>query len=170
MSRRMEIAVLSVVLACSLLGCRKGKQEPGEANETTSQQIKETAEEGLQATTEFLAQQKDNLLQVSKAQLDRLEQQFNGWRGETGIEDEQAKQKLSALGENFERALGEGRGALDKAGQAGADTWEEIKPAVEAGVRKTQEAYQAFVSFVKSQALEIRQGQEAQAGQQTLEE
>jgi len=162
MNRRMEIAVLVVVLVFSVAGCRKSGPEPRDANEPAGQPLKEKATEALQATTDLLAQQKDRLLRASKTQLDKLQQQFGDWRQEAGFEDERAREKVSELSQSFESALGEARAALEKAGQGGADAWQDIKPTVETAVQKAQKSYDEFVSFVKTTAQEIQRPEETQ--------
>jgi len=154
MNRRMEIAVLVVVLVFSVAGCRKSGPEPRDANESAGQPLKERATEALQATTDLLAQQKDRLLRASKTQLD--------WRQEAGFEDERAREKVNELSQSFESALGEARAALEKAGQGGADAWQDIKPTVETAVQKAQKSYDEFVSFVKTTAQEIQRPEETQ--------
>jgi len=163
MNRRMEIAVLLAVLVVfSVAGCRKSGPEPGDANESVGQPLKDKAGEALQATTDLLAEQKDRLLRVSKEQLDKLQQQFGNWRQEAGFEDERARQKASELSQRFESALGEARAALERAGQGGADAWQDIKPTVETAVEKAQKTYDEFVSFVRTTAQEIQRTQETQ--------
>ena len=170
MNRCMKIAMLSAVLvALSAAGCRKSETEPGDANEPAGLQLKEKATKALEATTDLLAQQKDSLLQTAKGQLDKLQEQFNNWREEAGFEDEQAQRKVSELSQRFEGALGEARAALEKARDAGADTWQDIKPRVETAVQKTQAVYDEFVSFVKAKALELEQTQETQPGESAVE-
>jgi len=167
MNRRMEIAaLLAVLVVFSVAGCRKSGPEPGDANESAGQQLKEKAGETLQATTDPLAQQKDRLLRASKEQLDKLQQQFGEWRQEAGFEDERAQQKASELSQSFESALGEARGALEKARQGGADAWQDIKPTVETAVQKAQKAYDEFVSFVRTTAQEIQRTEETQPVQE----
>ncbi|MBN2128665.1 MAG: hypothetical protein JW741_04185, partial [Sedimentisphaerales bacterium] len=125
--------------------------------------LREKATETLQATADLLAQQKNRLLQGSKDRLDKLQQQFSQWRQEAGFENEQAKQKVSELGQRFESALGEARAALEKAKGSGADAWQDIKPTVEAALQKAQKAYDEFTSFVQATAKEIQRPEETQA-------
>lgn len=162
MSKGMDITVLTAVLVLSVLGCREGKKEPTDANETAGAQIKQKADEALQAATDYMAQQKDKLVQAAQGQLDALETRFQGWLDEAGIEDEQAKEKLSELGAKFERALSEARGALAKAKEVGADAWEEAKPGLDTAVKAAQQAYDEFVSYIRSRAT---QQEETPAGQ-----
>jgi len=162
MSRCMEIAVLAVALVFCAAGCRKSGPESPDANETAGRQLQKKATKTLQATANLLAQQKDQLVQGSKEQLDKLQQQFDQWRQEAGFEDERARQKASELSQSFESALGEARAALEKAKDAGADTWQDIKPTVGTAVQKAQKAYEDFTSFVKATAREIQQTEETQ--------
>ena len=169
MSKRMEITVLVVVLVLSLLGCRKGKQEPTDANATVGEQIRQEAGETLQATTDYMAQQKEKLVETAKVRLDTLERQFQGWLAEAGIDEEEAKQKLTELGGHFESALGAARGALDKARGVGTDAWEEAKPTLTAAVKEAQEAYDAAVSYIKAQAMQREETPAGEAGQRIEE-
>lgn len=164
MSKRAKITVLTVVLVVCLLGCRKGKQEPTDGNATTAQQIRQEADEALQAATDYMAQQRDKLVEAAKVRLDTLERQFEGWLEEAGIEDEQARQKLSELGANFKSALGAARGALEEAQAVGTDAWEEAKPAMTAAVKKAQQAYDEFVSYIRAQAVQREQTPAGEAG------
>ncbi|MHC4517613.1 MAG: hypothetical protein ACYTAS_03415 [Planctomycetota bacterium] len=152
MGKDMEIAILVAALALSLLGCEERGEEPSDANQTTAGQIRQKADEALQAAADLAVQQKGKLLEASREQLNKLEQQFNQWADEAGIDDEQARQKLEQLSGQFKRALVEARGALEKAREVGAEAWQEAKPGLETAVTAVQTAYDEFVAYRKDQA------------------
>jgi len=152
MDRRMTFGVLAALLSLSLWGCEKRGQEPADANQTTSAALKEKADQALQATTGFLAEQKDKLLQASQEQLDKLEQQADEWLSEVDTDDEQVRQKLTTMSQRFREALGEARQALEKARNSGLDAWQQAKPTVEAAVKKAQQARDEVMTFLKGQA------------------
>ena len=167
MSRRMEITVLSVVLALCLPGCKKSGPESTDANQTAAGQIREQAGQAVQATADLLAQQKDKLLRASQEQLAKLEQQVDAWLAEAGLKDEQAKQKLNALSTKFQGALGEARGALEKAGEVGVEAWQEAKPGIEAAVTKARNAHDELMAYLKALARKQAEGAD---GAPTVEE
>jgi hypothetical protein len=167
MSRRMEIAVLSVAVALCLAGCKKSGQEPTDANQTAAGQITEQAGQAVQATADLVAQQKDKLLKASQEQLAKLEQQVEAWLAEAGLQDEQAKQKLDALSAKFQGALGEARGALEKAKGVGAEVWQEARPSIEAAVTKARNAHDELMAYLK--ALARKQTEEANGGPTVVE-
>jgi predicted small lipoprotein YifL len=158
MRRHITILILATLFA--LGGCGKREQEPPtDANATGDQTLADRASRAIQDTTDFVAQQKDKLVESAQGQLDKLEAQFNNWREEAGIEDEQARQKLNALSEEFRTALAQARGALDKAREAGAETWKETKPALESAVKEAEAAFDAVVAYIKARAAERQQKQ-----------
>jgi hypothetical protein len=144
--------LVAAVLALSLLGCEKRDSDSGEAGPGTAGQLAEKAEKALQTATEVAVQQKDKLVAASREQLDKLEQQFGQWAGEAGIADEQAKEKLASLEEEFRSALTRARSALETASGAGVEAWKEAKPGLESAVTAVQSAYDAFVAQIKSAA------------------
>lgn len=152
MNRWIGTIVLTALLTLSLAGCKKGKQEPTEANQTTAGQLKEKAGQAMQGATNLVAEQKDKLLATSQEQLTKLEEKVNSWLSEAGSEDEQVKQKLAALSQQFEGALGEARQTLEKAKASGLDAWQQAKPTVEAAVKKVQQAHDQVMAFLKTQA------------------
>ena len=151
MDMRMEVIVLMVALAFSLMGCPKSGPEARDANETTADQFKQRAEEALQASASYLAEQKDKLLGTSREQLDKLEAQFDAWADEVDTEDDQVKQELSRFAETFEMALNQARQTIDKAGELGLEAWRDAKPSLEAALGEAREAYDEFMAFVKAQ-------------------
>ena len=157
MGKGMEIALL--VAALALLGCEERGGEPSDANQTTAGQIKQKADEAFQAAADLAVQQKDKLLEASREQLNKLEEQFNQWADEAGIDDEQAREKLEQLSGRFKSALVEARGALEKAREVGADAWQEAKPGLEAAVKAVQTAYDELAAYLKDQAGQEEQKQ-----------
>jgi ElaB/YqjD/DUF883 family membrane-anchored ribosome-binding protein len=149
MSRWIGIIVLGTLLTLSLAGCKKGEQEQTDANETAAGQLKEKAGQAMQGATDLLAEQKDKLLAASQEQLTKLEQKINGFLSETGPKDQQ---KLAALSQQFQEALGEARRALEKAKESGLDAWQQAKPTVETAVEKVQRTHDQVMAFLKTQA------------------
>ena len=152
MGKRREVYVLSLVLAVFLLGCDGGAPEPTDANQASAGQLREDAEKTLQTAKDLAARERDKLLEASRQQLSALEQQFRQWAGEVAGEDELAKAQLAQLTGRFEDALVRAREVLAQAGETGAEAWEEAKPDLEIAVSAAQNAYDAFVAHVKSQA------------------
>lgn len=152
MDKRMTIGVLAALLSLSLWGCEQRGEEPADANQSSIAQLKEKADQALQATTGLLAEQKDKLLQASKEQLNKLEQQVDEWLSEVGTDDEQVRQKLTTMSQSFRGALGEARQSLEKARDSGLDAWQQAKPTVEAAVKKAQQASDEVMAFLKAQA------------------
>lgn len=153
MSRRVTMLVLTAAVALSVIGCGKREQEPADANAAANQTLKERAGQALQDTADFVAQQKDQLVASAQKQLDKLEAQVNDWLDKARIEDEQAKQKLDALSEKFKAALAGARGALDTAKEAGAEAWQEAKPALELALEEAQRTFDELVSYIRAQAV-----------------
>jgi ElaB/YqjD/DUF883 family membrane-anchored ribosome-binding protein len=149
MSRWIGIIVLSALLTLSLAGCKKDQQEQTDANETAAGQLKDKVGQAIQGATGLLAEQKDKLLAASQEQLTKLEQKVNGFLSETGPKDEQ---KLTALSQHFQEALGEARQALEKAKKSGLDAWQQAKPSVETAVEKVQRAHDQVMDFLKTRA------------------
>jgi phage-related tail protein len=152
MGKRMELAVLTLVLALSLVGCDKSGPEPTDANQTASGKLKQDAGDALQAAADLAAREKARALRASEEQLAKLEEQFRQWAGEVPIEDAQAKAALDQLGSVFQGALDNAQEALKAASGASVDAWKEAGPGLETAVRSAQNAYDAFVAHIKSQA------------------
>lgn len=164
MSTRIGLVTLIALLALTPMGCRKDNQEQTDANATTVGQLKEKAGQALQDASQLLAQQKDRLLATSQEQLSKLEKQVNEWLGEAATQDEQVKQRLTSLGQQFRSALDEARQALEKAKASGLNTWQETKPAVETAVRKVQQAHSQITAFLKDLARKETQESMSQPG------
>jgi len=162
------LATLIALLALAPMGCRKDNQEQADANATTVGQLEEKAGQALQDANELLAQQKDRLLATSLEQLSKLEQQVNEWLSEAAAQDEQVKQRLTSLGQQFQSALGEARQVLENARASGLDAWQETKPTVEAAVRKVQQAYAQITAFLKDLARKETQESMSQPGAPTI--
>ena len=160
MNRRMGIIALSLVLALSTTGCKKGQEEPADANQTTAAQLKDKADQALQGAGELLARQKDRLLTASQEQLGKLEQTVNGWIDDVDTDDQQVRQRLNAMSQSFRTTLGEARQAIDKARDSGIDAWQEVKPTVEAALTKARQAHDEVMAYLKEQA---RKAQESEA-------
>jgi gas vesicle protein len=152
MGERVAVTGLMAVLTLFLTGCPKSGQEPGDTDETTAGQFKQKADQALQASADYLAQQRVKLLETSREQLDRLEEQLNTWIDEVDTEDDQVRQKLDQLRERFETALGQARLTIDKAAELGLEAWRDAKPDLEAALGEAREAYDEFMTFVKAQA------------------
>ena len=167
MKRRIEsgVLVLAALLALSLSGCKKDNQEPADANATTGAQLKDKADQALQATTDFLAQQKDRILQASQAQLNKLEHQVNEWLGEVGTDDEQVRQKINAMSQRFRGTLGEARQAIETARDGGIEAWQQVKPAVTAAVEKAQQAHDEVMAYLKDRARKTEETDAEPTGQ-----
>jgi hypothetical protein len=153
--------VLTAAVALSVIGCGKREQERADANAAANQTLKERAGQALQDTTDFVAEQKDKLVASAQEQLDKLEAQFNNWLDEAGIEDEQAKQKLDALSEKFKTALAQARGVLDTVKEAGAEAWQEAKPALESALEEAQRTFDELASYVKARAVPQQEPEDA---------
>jgi hypothetical protein len=155
MGKRMEWAVLAVVLTLSLLGCNKSEPGP-DANQTGSGQLQEAEDAGPSAE-ELVAQEKARVLRASELQLAKLDAQFKQWAGEVPTENALAKAMLDQLGSAFQDALGRAREALDSAGGASVDTWNEVRPNLETAVGAAQSAYDAFLAHIRHQAQQEEQ-------------
>ena len=152
MSRCTAIAVLSMALVLSSAGCRK--KQAGEANEAAGAPLREQAGEALDAATAYMAREKDKLIQAAGEQLDTLEDRFRGWLDEAGIEDEQARQRLDELGQDFRRALARGRDTVEEAKNVGTEAWTQAKPGLTAAVEDVRKAYNAFAGYIKARAVQ----------------
>ena len=155
MGKRMEFAVLALVLGLSLLGCNKSDPEP-DASQTASGKLEE-AGDALQSAADLVAQEKARILRASQQQLARLDEQFRQWAGEIPTEDAQAKAMLDQLGSGFQDALDRAREALDAASGATVDTWKEVRPNLETAVGAAQSAYDAFLAHIRHQAQQEEQ-------------
>jgi len=164
MIRWMGMLTLTALLALTPMGCRKSQPGQADANTTTAEQLKDTAGQALQEATRLLARQKERLLATSQEQLNNLERQVDEWLDEATSRNEQVKQQLTSLGERFRGALGEARQVPEQAGTDGLDAWQETKPAVEAAVRKVQQAHARIIAYLKDLARKETQESLLQPG------
>jgi len=165
MDKGMTIGVLAALLTLSLLGCEKRGHDAADANQSTSAQLIEKADQALQGATDLVAQQKDKLLQASQVQLNKLEQQVNEWLGEVATDDEQVRQKMKAITQSFRGTLSEARQAIEKARDGGLDAWQQAKPAIEATVAKAQQAHDEVMAYLKDRARKIQETEAGSTGQ-----
>jgi len=154
MGKRMELAVLALVLTLSLLGCNKRDPGPTDANQTASGK---PAGEAPQSAADLVAQEKARVLRASELQLARLDEQFRQWAGEVPTENALAKAMLDQLGSAFQDALDRAQDALKAASGASVDAWTEVRPNLETAVGAAQSAYDAFLAHIRHQAQQEEQ-------------
>ncbi len=141
----------SILVLLGIAGCRKSEEDTGGGTTSMTEQAKKQAGQAMETTAEFAGQTKDQFVETTQQTLDGLQQKYQEWKQKTSVEGEQAQQKLGQLQTEVETHLKTASESLAQAKEAGTDAWSKTASTVQDALTKAQNAYDQFVSYVKTQ-------------------
>jgi len=154
MACRKGVCLCFGILAVVGFGCRRQPEAAEDANRVSAGQVGQKASEAAQTTGDYLRQQGEQAVSVGERKLSELQENFQQWRAKASAAGEGGEQKLQTLEDNVTQKLTHARQVLKEQGQG---TWKETKGTVDRAVQSTQEAYDAFVDYVKSHVQDANQ-------------
>jgi len=143
--KRILLVSMIVLLAVSLAGCKK-KEAPaeGDGKGVTMEGMKEQAKEAMEATGEYLAEQKDKLVAASQEQLDNLKSKFDDLQAKA--QSEEAKQQYSQMKTQFDKQLEQAKAKMQDLKDASADTWDSAQKGVKDAMDSLKQTYDKAAS------------------------
>ena len=134
--------ILSTVLVAVVIVCGCKKEEPP----TPAERVGKEIDEAVEATRDYLAEQRERSIERMEEQLDELERRSDRLKERARIEEAERREDFEEARARLEEKIEDARDELERARRATGDVWEELKATARAALNDLEETYRQIVN------------------------